>query len=270
MATVKRDFGSFHASNVEELLSQSDEIYKAPVISISLPDFQDIDKSFGRGFKEKHFLLEPQCTFLNHGAFGGVLKPAQEVAQSWQRYAERQPLRFFDREILPLMVSVTRRLAAFVNCPARDLVLMTNATTANSTVIERIVLAPADNVFMLNTTYGAVQKHLRYKCAQTGANLVTCNLKFPLTCVDDIIQAVKHSLPINTKLAVFDHIPSNHSFVMPIKELVKLCHERGVPVLVDGAHALGSLDLDLTNIGNVEEGGREELIFIITTNSTFS
>ena len=35
---------------------------------------------------------------------------------------------------------------------------------------------------------------------------------------------------------------------MPVEEIVKLCHNRGVPVLIDGAHALGSLPLNLTGL----------------------
>lgn len=34
--------------------------------------------------------------------------------QKWQRYTERQPLRFYDRELLPHLAYVTRRLAKFV------------------------------------------------------------------------------------------------------------------------------------------------------------
>ena len=33
---------------------------------------------------------------------------------------------------------------------------------------------------------------------------------------------------------------------MPVEEMVKLCHSKGVPVLIDGAHALGTLPLDLS------------------------
>jgi len=33
--------------------------------------------------------------------------------------------------------------------------------------------------------------------------------------------------------------------LMPINELIQICHSRGVPVLIDGAHGLGSIPLDL-------------------------
>lgn len=36
-------------------------------------------------------------TYLNHGAFGGVCKPAYEEASHWREYCEHQPLKFLDR-----------------------------------------------------------------------------------------------------------------------------------------------------------------------------
>jgi isopenicillin-N epimerase len=79
------------------------------------------------------------------------------------------------------------------------------------------------------------------------------------------IQVVKSTLRPNTRLAIFDHITSNTGnpcfgisctrclkstlppgVVMPIKELIEVCHSRGVPVFIDGAHGLGSVPLDLS------------------------
>ncbi len=44
------------------------------------------------------------------------------------------------------------------------------------------------------------------------------------------------------------HITSLPAVIMPIKEIAIVCRDRGVPLMVDGAHALGQLDLDLTMV----------------------
>jgi len=44
---------------------------------------------------------------------------------------------------------------------------------------------------------------------------------------------------------VIDHITSSSGLVLPIAEIVRLCHAAGVPVLVDGAHGPGQVALDL-------------------------
>ncbi|KAL4232793.1 hypothetical protein ACF0H5_007479 [Mactra antiquata] len=251
MTTVKRDFGSFHSSNVQELLSIDDNEYNSPDLPFRCEQFDSKQKEcpkFGKEIRKSHFLLEDETVFLNHGAFGGVLKDALDIAQKYQRWTERQPLRFYDRELLPHLVYVTRRIAKFINSDPKDIILVENATTALNTVIQNIPLNTGDVVFTLSITYGAVKKMLKWRCEQTGAQLVAINVDFPVLGNKQIIQYVDEHLKPGTKLAVFDHIPSNTPFIMPIKEIIQICKSRKVPVLIDGAHALGSLPLDITSL----------------------
>lgn len=73
-------------------------------------------------------------------------------------------------------------------------------------------------------------------------------LCFPLKNEADILNLVEETLLEGTTLAVFDHIPSNYAFVMPVKKIVEICHKKNFPVLIDGAHALGILPLDLKDL----------------------
>jgi len=84
-----------------------------------------------------------------------------------------------------------------------------------------------------------------------------------LQLVEDALKATT----FNIRLAIFDHITSNTAALLPVEELVRLCHrtpceradrageaathpiEGCIPVLIDGAHALGALDLDVPAVG---------------------
>ena len=77
-----------------------------------------------------------------------------------------------------------------------------------------------------------------------GVILKEVTITFPANN-QEILEKIKETLDEGTRLALFSHIPSNYPVVMPVEEMVKLCHNKGVPVLIDGAHALGSLPLDL-------------------------
>lgn len=155
MERTQRDFGSFHASNVQDLISAPEDHYQAPSLPIQLPTFTSTT-AFGAEMKEKHFFLDTSWTFLNHGAFGSVIKEALHASQSWQVYCERQPLRFLDRELLPHLVYVTRRLAKFVDADPSDVVLIPNATTGINSVVRSLVktFKPESSILTLNLAYG--------------------------------------------------------------------------------------------------------------------
>ncbi|CAH1226841.1 NFS1 [Branchiostoma lanceolatum] len=198
--------------------------------------------------RKKHFLLEEDCVFLNHGAFGAALKDALDVAMKWQVEVERQPLRFFDRQVLPHLVWVSRRAAQFVGADPRDIALVTNASTGTNAVIKSQKSGPGDVIYCLSVTYGAVKKLLSHVRDETGVTIQEEVVRFPLEGPEQIVSLVRDTLRPGTRLAVFDHIPSNTPFINPLKEMIDICHDRGVPVLVDGAHALGALPINLRSL----------------------
>ncbi len=51
------------------------------------------------------------------------------------------------------------------------------------------------------------------------------------------------------RLVVIDHVTSNTAIVLPIQRITSLCKERGIPILIDGAHGLLNQPLDLTALG---------------------
>jgi len=279
-------FGSFHTERADErvevLIAKSDAEYKPPSmpIDVSIDHYPiPVPSSsikvkhrttgelmrtvlYGADTKKELFFLDPEFCFLNHGAFGATLRPVQEIAHRWQMRMESQPLRFIDRELLPLLVYVTRQVAAFVNAPAQNVVLLSNVTTGLNSIIRSFPLKPGDRMMSLSLGYGSTKKMLKFHAQESGAEHDELEITLPILSRLQIIGQVKryfkkHTIPSNNpnepakcavKFVVFDHINSNSAIMLPIKELVQICHDYGAAVLVDGAHALGSISIDIEDL----------------------
>jgi hypothetical protein len=74
-------------------------------------------------------LPDNKWTFINHGAFGATLSPLLDEARIWQSQCESQPLRFYDRQLLPMIAHSVRETAKFLNCPADELIPLQNVTS---------------------------------------------------------------------------------------------------------------------------------------------
>src|SRR5258708_8084101 len=79
--------------------------------------------------------------------------------------------------------------------------------------------------------------------------MTDATIPLPQVTADGLVTAVNSALRPRTRLAVIDHITSGSALVLPVERIVAACHDVGVPVLVDGAHGPGHVDLDLTVLG---------------------
>lgn len=244
--------GSFqYDRSVDDMLSEPAGTYIAPARAVDVSDLFDASKSppeLGKTFRAA-FFLDMGWVFLNHGAFGGAARPALRAAQRWAEYAETQPLRWFDRELFPLLAHSIRAAAALIRAPPANVALVPHATYALSSVIGSLLLQPGDVIFCLDVGYGSVKKMLSAAAERSGARLVVGAVPFPLTTPASFVDAIAAQIPLGATLAVFDHVTSNAGLLLPVAALVAAAHERAARVLVDGAHGLGALDLDVPAIG---------------------
>ena len=116
-------------------------------------------------------------------------------------------------------------------------------------MLRSLRLAAGDEVLVLSHGYPAVRNAVRYVTEGAGARITEAAVPFPRPQPAAIVAAIAAALTPRTRIAVIDHITSSSALVLPIVEIVALCRSAGVPVLVDGAHAPGQLQLDLRAIG---------------------
>jgi isopenicillin-N epimerase len=140
-------------------------------------------------------------------------------------------------------------LGQFVGASGRDIVFIDNATTACNAVLRSLNFQPQDEVLILSHAYGAVRNAVRFVTQHAGAVIAEAATPFPNPTEDGLVAAITAALTPRTRLAVIDHVTSGSAIVLPADRIVAACHAAGVPVLIDGAHAPGQIDLDITAIG---------------------
>ena len=74
-------------------------------------------------------------------------------------------------------------------------------------------------------------------------------MPFPVSGDDAVVDAVTAAVTPRTRLALLDHVTSPTGIVVPVARLVRELDARGVDTVVDGAHALGMVPIDLARLG---------------------
>lgn len=193
--------------------------------------------------------LDPGVQYLNHGSFGACPKAVLEFQAELRARLEREPMDFMNRELEGRLAEVRGALGAFVGAEPDGLVFVPNATYAVNAALRSWDLKPGDEVLTTNHTYGACRKALEFVAARRGARVVAVNVPFPLPGADEIVRAVLGAVTPRTRLALLDHVSSPTALVLPLAKIVEPLRGRGVECIVDGAHALGMIRLDLDRLG---------------------
>ncbi len=188
--------------------------------------------------------LEPAVAHLNHGSFGAVPIAALDDQQSWRSRMEENPVRFFTRELDDALQQARLEVAHFFGADAESMAFVANATTAVSTVQASIELRPGDELVLTDHAYGAVRLAAERFARRAGASTRVARIDRDADEAQ-VITTVEGELSERTRLVIVDHVTSPTAWCMPVDALVAALRRRGVPVLVDAAHAPGMVDVGL-------------------------
>jgi len=173
-------------------------------------------------------------------------------SRQWADIMEANTDKWFRYTLQPILNQVTGRIASYVGANnASDVVLVENASNAVNAILRSLQFQPGEKMLYLNTAYGMVKATLSYVSQREQEKLVEVTIKFPTTN-ENIINIVTEVIQNNTgapiRLASFSHITSVPSVVLPVKELAEVCRKNGILVLIDGAHAMGHIPVNITDI----------------------
>jgi isopenicillin-N epimerase len=193
--------------------------------------------------------LDPAIHYLNHGSFGACPRPVLEFQAELRARMEREPVDFLYRQLGGRLAEARAALGAFVGAEPDGLAFVTNATSAVNAALRSWELKPGDEVLTTDHAYGACRKALEFVAARRGARVVVARVPFPLAGPEEIIRPILEAVTPRTRLALLDHVTSPTALVMPLAKLVEPLRGHGVECIVDGAHALGMIPLDLDRLG---------------------
>jgi isopenicillin-N epimerase len=203
----------------------------------------------------QEFLLDPEVTFLNHGSFGACPRPVFERYQAWQRELELQPVEFLGRRQRQLLADARQALATYLHVQPDEVVYVPNVTTALNIAAQSLPLEPGDEILTANHEYGALERTWTLVTERRGARLVTQHLPVPLNDPQEVIEAIWSGVTSKTRVLFLSHITSPTAVRLPIEPLIERARAAGIWSVIDGAHAPGQIDLDLTSIGADFYGG---------------
>lgn len=209
-------------------------------------------KKFGRALRED-FDFDPAYLNLNHGSFGATPRPVRDALRRYQDQAEAKPDHFI-RYDQPKLVDKSRAaLAKLLHAPEDTIVMIQNATTGVHTVLSNLQYEEGDVIVYFDSIYGACEKIIAFLTETTPVEMAKVKVTYPISDAALLAEFRRvideqRALGRKVKVALFDTVSSMPGVRMPFEELSKTCRELDILSMVDGAHGVGHLQLDLEKL----------------------
>ncbi len=141
------------------------------------------------------------------------------------------------------------KVRRFINArEARECIFVRGATEGINLVMHgygRKFVGPGDEVVISEMEHHANIVPWQMLCEEKGARLRVIPMNDAGELLLDEYEALLNE---RTKIVAVTHVSNALGTVNPVKEIVRIAHARGIPVLVDGAQAAPHLPIDVRDL----------------------
>lgn len=194
------------------------------------------------------FLLDPEVTYLNHGAYGATPRPVFEAYQRWQLELEREPVDFLSRYATERLAHSRAVLARYLDTERDNLVYVSNGTTAMNMIARSLWVGPGDEVLTSDHEHGGIDRLWRFMRQKLGFTYVKRRVPLPVTTHEEFVEHFWAGVTPRTKIILLSQLTSPTSLVFPVAEICARARRAGIVTVIDGSHVPGQLPLSLREL----------------------
>lgn len=156
---------------------------------------------------------------------------------------------FYSEEFGYVQENNIDRTADFLSARPNEIVLTANTTQGMNLVLHGLDFEPGDEIVTTMHEHGAALSPLYLLQDRYGLKIKEIPLPNIPADKDEIISLFSDAVTKKTKALCFSHINYTTGLRMPVKELCEHARGNNMISIVDGAHAVGMLDINLDELG---------------------
>jgi selenocysteine lyase/cysteine desulfurase len=176
---------------------------------------------------------------LNNGGVSPSPRIVQEAMKRYLDLSNEAPVYTMWQLLEPHIESVRQGLARAFGCDPEEMAITRNASESLEICILGLELAKGDEVLTTNQDYPRMITTWRQRERRDGVVLKTISFPVPPPSMADLVKRFEQALTPRTRVIQLCHITNLTGQIFPVKEVCRLGKERGIEVIVDGAHAFG-------------------------------
>jgi selenocysteine lyase/cysteine desulfurase len=197
---------------------------------------------------QQAFTVDRSLINLNNGGVSPSPRAVQEAMRRYLELSNEAPVYTMWKLLEPQIESVRRGLAAEFGCDPEEMAITRNASESLETCILGLDLQKGDEILTTNQDYPRMLTTWRQRERREGIVLKTISFPVPPPSLDDLLDRFARAITPRTRVIMLCHITNLTGQIFPVKEVCRLGRERGIEVIVDGAHAFAHFPFTLADL----------------------
>ena len=197
----------------------------------------------------KQYLLKPDYINLENGYYNFLPQPLLKKYIDHIKEVNYQGSYYMRTVQFENKKNITTKLAKVAGCSPDQIIITRNTTESLDMVIGGLDWKAGDEAIMALQDYGAMLE--MFDQIKNRYGVVNVMLSVPNHPKNDqeIIDLYKNAITPKTKAILVSHMINITGQILPIKEICTMAHEKGVQVIVDGAHAFAHIKYSIQDLG---------------------
>ncbi len=247
----RRDFFGITAGSVALAVLQDNAIERARAAGEGVkgrkPEEVARDEDYWAEIRNA-FTIDRDVINLNNGHVSPVPRPVQDAMRRYLEFSDMGPYHTMIQNLEPKIEAVRRRLAETAGCDPEEMAITRNASESLEIAQMGIDLKRGDEVLTTNQDYPRMLTTFRQRERREGIVLKEISFPVPPPGMDDLYQRFERAVTPRTKLILVCHITNRTGQIFPIRRICDMAHARGIPVIVDGAHAFNHFPFKISDL----------------------
>lgn len=205
------------------------------------------DETFWR-HAQLAFAVDRSMVNLNNGGVSPAPRYVHEKFKEHLDFSNNAPPYHMWRVLEPNREGVRQQLAQALGCDAEELAVTRNASESLMICQHGFDLRAGDEVLTTDQDYPRMIAAFRQRERRHG--VVLRQIALPVPCEDDaeVVRRFAAAITDRTRMILVCHMVNLTGQILPVRAVAALGRERGIPVVVDGAHAVAHFPFRLDEL----------------------
>ncbi len=139
-------------------------------------------------------------------------------------------------------------LAELIGASPEEVILTRNTTESIDLIISGYPWKDGDEAIVSNQDYGSLLN--MFELAERRFGIKVRRIDIPMHPENDaeIVSVYEKAITPKTKLMMVPHIVNITGHILPVRKIADMAHSHGVEIMLDGAHAVGHFDFNISDL----------------------